>query len=158
MKKETRKTIKNGSKKFNKPNKKFLKMLWVLGGLLFASSTANIVTQEVANKIETDKVNEALEFYGGTNRYLRASGLFNFYTKFVPQDTKNIRVGLAQSVSERMETQLSYCVNYMNKMFDAINPNYHLNIVRAEEKNCDIYVQVHSVGEERMKNGSLAIT
>lgn len=134
--------IKNHSKKFKK-----IKIIGsaLLLGITAISSTyfTTSLTQELGSKMETQEVNEALEYYGGVNQYLKQGGLLGTYTKFETENTNNIRVGLDNSVNDINESQISLCINYLNEIFNVINPNYHFNIVRVEnEKDCDILIQI----------------
>ena len=92
------------------------------------------------NRVESNKVNTALDFYGGIDRYL-CDAFFGTYIKFCPFDTKNIKVGIDEKVPEGTKKQVVYCLDYINDMFSVINPNYRFNAIDANTvKSCDIYV------------------
>ena len=100
----------------------------------------NVGYQFTVNRIESNKVDEALEYYGGIKNYLGA-GLFGPYKKFVTNDTKHIVIGHDKSVSDEMAVEFQYCYDYINNMFEIINPNYQFEVKNVNNsKDCDIYV------------------
>ena len=153
--------LKFKSKKFKKALKILNAFLYTTLGCTSGLYIANCVTQEISNKVQSNEVDKALDYYGGISNYLGTSGFSKAYSKFVTNDTKNIRVGVDATVNEKTEAQLALCVNYLNEMFDVINPNYHFNTIRVEKKeDCDIFIQVGDIKEEyqKMDNNVIAVT
>lgn len=99
------------------------------------------------NKAQSEKINLALDFYGGADRYLN-DYFWGTYIKFAPYNTKDIKVGVDSSVPEKTKKEIVYCVDYINDMFAVINPNYHFKVIDANTiKNCNIYVSFDNLAE-----------
>ena len=138
--------IKNKSGKFKKAIK--------LAGLFLAGASVvlipNYAIHEIVNKVESSSVDEALEYYGGIDKYLSKKGILQSYSK-IGNDNKIIIVGLDSTVDEKCEEQFKICFDYLNKLFETINKDYQFELVRTNSKlSCNI-----SISFEDYKNSSV---
>lgn len=155
-----RNAILKKTKIFKKPGKLAKKLLYyTLAGstLLFWGGQA---VEYGINKVESAQVDKAVDFYGGADVYFGKS-IFGPYVEFKTSDTKNIKFGVDKSTDEKTKQQLNFCIDYINSVFDVINPNYHLNTVDVDNnKDCDIYFSVSNfaIDYPNILSNTMAIT
>lgn len=119
--------------------------------LIVASELTFFGHNIVVPKINAKKVNESLSYYGGNERYLRKDAFDFGYVKFIPKDTQHIKVGVSDSFTEEQKKQFSYFYNYLNSVFEVINPKYKFELQNVQGlSDCDIYIDFASFsGDER---------
>ncbi len=140
--------VKNKSKFFRKAKEIAYKVFIALSLGTGAAFSGNMGIQYAVNKAQSNKVNIALDYYGGSEEYL-GKGIFGPYLKFKTLDTKHIKIGIDSSVSSSTAQQFNYCFDYINDIFKVINPNYHFDIINVNSKDeCNIYVRVADFNEE----------
>lgn len=161
--------------------KKFSVKKKLLGAILAVVATSAVVTgaiytgktvseinnfqQDPSNKIfEKVKVEEALDYYGGDDRYIDSNfNLFNFLTKNKTEycnhlDTNNnssIIVGYDKAtISKDVATQFNYTINHINHLFSIINPNYKFKTGFYDEKQSDIFVSFKEIPSKIFKSNT----
>ncbi len=117
---------------------------------------SNMVVKYTNNKAKNKAINTALDYYGGASKYL-GKGLFGIYNRFKTEDTRHIIVGYDKSVDENIAKQLDYCIDYINKMFSVINPNYHFETKFVNsKKECNILIDVCDLVKEYNREDNIA--
>ena len=140
----------------------------VVTGAIYTGKTVSEINnfqQDPSNKIfEKVKVEEALDYYGGDDRYIDSNlNLFNFLTKNKTEycnhlDTNNnssIIVGYDKAtISKDVATQFNYTINHINHLFSIINPNYNFKTGFYDEKQSDIFVSFKEIPSKIFKSNT----
>lgn len=138
MKRERKPILKNKVKRYKKPKNLFVKILAVLFFGMAVLYAKNIVPP----MIQSNQINIALNYYGANSNYLGKSFMSVGYRKFCPKDTKHIKVGYSSNITDEQLQQFNYYYDYLNSVFEIINPNYHFETGKSDKLNdCDIYVE-----------------
>ncbi len=162
MKKEREKKaiIKMNNKKLKPVGQKIINALRVLLACYFIFVGGVVAYNVVTPKLDTPRIEYSLKYYGGNSDYL-GKDMFDYgYRKFSPLDTKNIKVGLSNNVTDSQKQQFEYFYNYLNKVFNVVNPNYHFNLCDVSDPSkCDVFIDFKSFkGNDACPKNAAAVT
>lgn len=115
-----------------------------VGGVSYARNEALDYMDE--NKIfDVEKVDSQLDYWGGDDRYVDNSyNKFTFkknsiYDHFNVGD-RAVKVVYAANVSEAERQNYNHVFDYLNKIFEVINPKYKFEITEGYQANSDIFI------------------
>lgn len=92
------------------------------------------------------KVMDQVDYWGGDVRYVDRNEN-KILMKPSPLSThfnvgnRPIQVGYSSNVSNEAKQQFDYTFNYLNKLFEVINPKYKFYTSYNSKNNCDIYIE-----------------
>lgn len=101
---------------------------------------------------KADKVYDDLKFYGGGEDYVKqpysATRIKNDLVCHLDTGHNDkIIVGYCDNVTDEQIVQYNLFVDYLNKTFEIINPNYKFITQRASKDECDIFIEACSFTE-----------
>lgn len=108
---------------------------------------------------ENNKVNADIDYFGGDSRYV--SNIYNFfyfgqnnlYNHFNLGENRPIKVGFSEKITNEQKEQFDYCFNYLNQIFEIINPKYSFELKDCnQEKECDIFVDFQNIEQRNGLN------
>ena len=115
-----------------------------VGGVSYARNEALDYMDE--NKIfDVEKVDSQLDYWGGDDRYVDNSyNKFTFksnsiYDHFNVGD-RPVKVAYAANISESERQNYNHVFEYLNEIFEVINPKYKFEIVDTYQSNSDIFI------------------
>lgn len=96
---------------------------------------------------DIEKVDSMIDYWGGDSRYVEQS--FNTYTfqynkiynHFKNKNGEPIIVHYSDTFEPDQQVQFDYVFNYLNSVFEVINPNYTFIAQSGTKANCDIYIE-----------------
>lgn len=99
-----------------------------------------------------EKVSNDMEYYGASELYSSdASSITLINNRLVKHfDTGHndkIVVGYGDSMTEEDVLQCDYFINYLNGIFDIINPDYNFISKRATHEESDIFIEFNDIAE-----------
>ena len=126
----------------------------VLIAILLTLYTSFIGLNTVKPYVESISISSNMNYYGASKYYVGKS-LFNLgYVKFTPKNKGNVRVVVTDKIDDRYYEQFKIYYDYLNSIFEVINPKYHFELSRGDS-NYDILIDSASFSQDsRFSNES----
>ena len=152
--------IKNTEKRFKRPGK----LLRTISVALLILGTAGAIYKVGNNKVKDyidknttfskDNVESVLDFYGADTRYLTINpnllglGLDKIYNHIDLNGDDSITISYEDIVSYDKREQFQHTFDYLNNVFQVINPNIKFEVVELSKNDSDIYIQMKSMKDD----------
>ena len=124
--------------------------LTMVGGGVFYS-TANAKVNEYAKaypNYQKTEVERNLDFYGGDARYININknlfsiGIDKLYTHLDNYGDGAIIIGYEDDISENYRKQFQYTFDYINDVFETVNPDVKLEVADVSKNDSDIFIEL----------------
>lgn len=152
--------VKNINKKVKRPGKLIRTISVALLALGLTGALYKTGNDKVKNYINNnptfakEKVEDVLDFYGGDTRYITINknllglGLDKIYNHLDLNGDEYITISYEDSVSEDKREQFQHTFNYLNNIFEIINPEIKFEVVNLQKNDSDIYIQMRNMQKD----------
>lgn len=121
--------------------------LTAIGLFIGALNISNYAYEKDNQNYIYNNVVDQITIWGGDERYVHqeptAPYLKSNLVSHFENDGQPIRFYISKEIPENYKQQINYVINYYNKIFSIINPDYKFEITN-NEINCDVNVRYNS--------------
>ena len=120
------------------------------GGKVAYDYNEGVVEDNIAanERYEINKVKESLSYYGGDLRYVDAkpSDFFGIkkpysYSYLETAENETIKVAYSSSITNHQKKMFKYTFDYLNSIFEVINPAVKFEILDSNTNDAQIYIK-----------------